>query len=117
MIVGVGFDLVAIARIEALVARHGARAQDRLFTAGEQAYAAARGRPAMHLAARFALAGSEEARAISWQDIEVVRTDGAPALVLHGRAEARARVLGVRRIHLSLTHTDETAGAVVVLEA
>ena len=125
MIVGVGFDLVAIARIETLVARHGARAQDRLFTAGEQAYAAARGRPAMHLAARFAakeaaykaLAGSEEARAISWQDIEVVRTDGAPALVLHGRAEARARVLGVQRIYLSLTHTDETAGAMVVLEA
>jgi len=125
MIVGIGFDLVAIARIEALVARHGDRAQDRLFTEGERAYAAARGRPGMHLAARFAakeaaykaLAGSEEARAIGWQEIEVVRTDGAPALVLHGRAEARARVLGVRRIHLSLTHTDETAGAVVVLEA
>ncbi|MFM9014275.1 MAG: holo-ACP synthase [Gemmatimonadota bacterium] len=125
MIVGIGFDLVAIARIEALVARHGDRAQDRLFTEKERAYAAARGRPGMHLAARFAateaaykaLAGSEEARAIGWQEIEVVRTEGAPALVLHGRAEARAKVLGVRRIHLSLTHTDETAGAMVVLEA
>ena len=36
MIVGIGFDLVAIARIEALVARHGDRAQDRLFTEGER---------------------------------------------------------------------------------
>ena len=43
--------------------------------------------------------------------------DGAPALVLHGRAEARARVLGVRAIHLSLTHTADTAAAVVILES
>lgn len=124
MILGLGLDLVQVARVEALVARHPGRTAARLFTDGEWAYAATKARPALHLAARFAakeaafkaLAGSDEARAIGWRDIEVVRAaDGAPTLVLHGRAEARARVLGVRTIHLSLTHTADTAAAVVIL--
>jgi holo-[acyl-carrier protein] synthase len=126
VILGLGLDLVDVARVEALVARHPARAAARLFTEGEWGYAATKARPALHLAARFAakeaaykaLAGSAEARAIGWRDLEVVRgVDGAPALVLHGRAEARARVLGVRAIHLSLTHTADTAAAVVILES
>ncbi|MBM3884371.1 MAG: holo-ACP synthase [Gemmatimonadetes bacterium] len=124
MILGLGIDLVEVARVEALVARHPVGAAARLFTDGEWGYAATKARPALHLAARFAakeaafkaLAGSDEARAIGWRDIEVVRAaDGAPTLVLHGRAEARARVLGVRTIHLSLTHTADTAAAVVIL--
>ena len=80
--------------------------------------------PAPSLAARLAakeaafkaLAGSEEARRIGWRDLEVEReSDGRPRLILHGRAEARAAELGVRRIHLTLTHTHATAAAVVSL--
>lgn len=126
MILGLGIDLVEVARVESLVARYPARAAARLFTEGEWTYASTKARPALHLAARFAakeaafkaLAGTDDARAIGWREIEVVRAaDGAPALRLHGRAEARARVLGVRTIHLSLTHTADTAAAVVILES
>lgn len=126
MIVGIGFDLVAIARVEQMLARKEQRALDRLFTALEQEYALARARPAMHLAARLAakeaafkaLTGSDEAKLIGWKEAEVRRgSEGPPVLHFTGRADARARVLRVRRVHLTLSHTDEVAGAVVVLES
>lgn len=126
MIVGVGLDLVDIARIRRLLDERGERALAKLFTAGEAAYAAQRPEPARHLAARFAakeaaykaLAGTAAARGIGWQDVEVVvEWDGRPTLRLHGRAAARAAELGVTRAHLSLTHAEATAAAVVVLEA
>lgn len=125
MIVGIGFDLVAIARVEGMLERKEQRALDRLFTAHEQEYALARARPAMHLAARLAakeavfkaLTGSDDAKLIGWKEAEVRRgTEGPPVLHFTGRAEARARELGVTRVHLTLSHTDETAGAVVILE-
>jgi holo-[acyl-carrier protein] synthase len=125
VIVGIGFDLVAIARVEQMLARKEQRALDRLFTAHEQEYAMARARPAMHLAARLAakeavfkaLTGSDDAKKIGWKEAEVRRgSDGPPVLVFTGRAESRAKELGVTRVHLTLSHTDDTAGAVVILE-
>lgn len=125
MIVGIGFDLVAIARVEAMLERKEQRALDRLFTEHEQQYALARARPAMHLAARLAakeaafkaLTGSDEAKKIGWKEAEVRRGDeGPPALHFTGRAADRAAELRVRRVHLTLSHTDEVAGGVVILE-
>ncbi len=126
MIVGVGFDLVSIARVERMLLKKEQRALDRLFTPHEQEYARARARPAMHLAARLAakeavfkaLTGSDEAKLIGWREAEVRRgSEGPPVLHFTGRAAARAAELQVRRVHLTLSHTDETAGAVVILEA
>ncbi len=125
MIVGIGFDLVAIARVEEMLARKEQRALDRLFTPHEQEYALARARPAMHLAARLAakeavfkaLTGSDDAKKIGWKEAEVQRgNEGPPVLVFTGRADSRARELGVTKVHLTLSHTDDIAGAVVVLE-
>ena len=125
MIAGVGIDLVEVARVERMLDGSGERLLERLFTDDEVAYARARARPAMHLAARVAakeaafkaLAGSEDARLIGWREVEVVpRAGHSPTLVFHGRAEARARELQIQHVWLSLTHTDTTAGAVVVLE-
>ena len=126
MIVGLGIDLVEIDRIARLVEERGEHAVHRLFTDGEATYARSQSLPARHFAARFAakeaaykaLAGTEGARGIGWRDIEVVREwDGRPALRLHGRAAERAVELRVVRALLTLTHSNLTAGAVVVLEA
>lgn len=125
MIRGVGIDLVEIARVERMLADKGERVLARLFTEAEVAYALARARPAMHLAARLAakeaafkaLAGSDEARLIGWREVEVVPREGnSPELLFHGRAEARMRELEIRSVWVSLTHTDSSAAAVVVLE-
>lgn len=125
MIVGLGVDLVEIARVRRLIETRGDRAMARLFTDGERQYAGYRVDPARHFAARIAakeaafkaLAGSDLARRIGWRELEVfARDDGGPRLRLHGRAEHRATELGVTRILVTLSHTDTTAVAVVILE-
>ena len=125
MIAGAGIDLVEIARVERMFDGKGDRMLARLFTDAEIAYARVRARPAMHLAARLAakeaafkaLAGTDDARLIGWREVEVVPRDGhSPTLAFHGRADARVKELEIQHVWLSLTHTDTTAGAVVVLE-
>lgn len=125
MIVGIGIDLVEIARVERMLADKGDHAIDRLFSSDEAAYALSRPKPAMHLAARLAakeaafkaLSGTDDARLIGWREVAVIRHDGhSPTLVFTGRAEERARELGVDKVWLSLSHTDTTASAVVILE-
>jgi holo-[acyl-carrier protein] synthase len=126
VIVGLGMDLVDIARVRALLERHGDRARARLFTDGEVAYAACRADPARHFAARFAakeaaykaLAGTPEARRIGWRDVEVVNeADGRPVLRLHGPAAERAGELGATVALVTLTHADAAAAATVILVA
>lgn len=127
MIRGIGMDLADIDRIARLLARHPERARRRLFTEGERSYCDRRAQPARHFAARFAakeaaykaLAGSAEARHIHWLEIEVANSplDGRPMLLLHGGAAKRAAELGVETVHITLTHSDEVAAAVVVLES
>jgi NAD(P)H-hydrate epimerase len=92
----------------------------RLFTAAELAYCRARGRPHLHLAARFAakeavgkLLGSG---VLSWQEIEVV---GEPPVevALHGGAASRAGALGIEAVGVSLSHVDSMAGACLAVVA
>ena len=125
MIAGIGIDLVDIARVERMLEGKGARVLEKLFTEAEVAYAMGRVRPAMHLAARLAakeaafkaLAGSDDARLIGWREVEVIAREGhSPTLVLTGRADTRARELGIQHLWISLTHTDTAAAATVILE-
>ncbi len=114
--VTVGMDLLEIDRLERSLERR-PRLAERLFTDDERAYAAARPRPARHLAARFC-AKEAVAKALglggwSFRDVEVVATRTAPQLRLDGAAAGRARTLGVS-VEVSLTHTRTTAGAVAV---
>jgi holo-[acyl-carrier protein] synthase len=123
--VGVGVDLVEVARVERMMEERGNHVFERLLTPAERAYCASMARPAEHVAVRLAakeavykaLQGSEAARGIGWRDTEVVRAaDGRPDAILSGRAAERAAELGVKRVLLSLSHTHQTAIAVAVLE-
>jgi holo-[acyl-carrier protein] synthase len=116
MIVGVGIDVVDIARFQATLERTPGLAE-RLFTAGERAV-----KPAS-LAARFAakeaLAKALGAPAgLRWLDAEVSNEpSGRPLLHLTGTVAARAAELGVTGCHLSLSHDAGIASAMVVAEA
>jgi holo-[acyl-carrier protein] synthase len=123
-LIGVGIDLVDIARVERMLARHGSRVVERFLTAGERAYVMARHRPAMHIAARIAakeaaykaLQALPGARAVGWQQLEVEReTEGRPVLRLMGLAAELMMRHGPLRFELSLSHSEATAGAVAVL--
>ncbi len=115
MIVGVGIDVVEIARFGQALSRTQGLAS-RLFTDSE------RGLPVRSLAARFA-AKEALAKALGgppgllWRDAEVV-TDplGRPDLRVNGTVAAAAARRGVRRWHVSLSHDGNVATAVVIAE-
>ena len=121
MIVGVGIDVVPVARFaESLTRTPGLR--DRLFTASEQTTPSGNPRTAESLAARFA---AKEAvaktlgapGALHWHDAEVtVGEHGRPHLEVRGTVAARAAALGITRWHVSLSHDGGIASAVVVAE-
>jgi holo-[acyl-carrier protein] synthase len=121
-VAGVGIDAVDLDRFARVLGRRPGLA-DRLFTPGELAYARSAADPVPRMSTRFA-AKEATMKALgvglgvfSLVDVEVVRTGlEAPRLVLHRIALARAREAGVVRWHLSLTHTDGVALALVVAE-
>lgn len=124
MIRGLGSDLIAVARVRAVYRRHGDRFLERVFTAEETAYCRAARDPGERLAARWAgkeacmkALGTGSAEGVRFRDIGIVHDDaGAPRLVLDGGAARRAQTLAVRAHHLSLSHADGMALAVVILE-
>jgi holo-[acyl-carrier protein] synthase len=124
MILGLGIDLERIDRFAALIDRWGERFTRKLFTPGERAACDGRAKPAQHYAARFAAKeaalkalGDWHGKGLEWHQIEVVsQPTGAPRLELHDKALAWARHKGANRWHLSLTHSPDSACAVVILE-
>jgi len=118
--VGLGIDLVDVARFASVLLRRPAIAE-RLFTAGERSYAATLANPVPSLAVRFA---AKEAvmkalgvglGAFAFADLEVQREpSGEPHLVLTGRAAELASQRSVQAWLVSLTHTSTTAAAVVL---
>ncbi|HET8538265.1 MAG TPA: holo-ACP synthase [Anaeromyxobacter sp.] len=124
MIVGLGMDVVEIARIARILAGPAGRAERflaRCFTEGERAYCEGAHDRAARYAARFAAkeAASKALGAppgIAWHDVEVRRTGGGPALDLRGVAREAAARLGADRVLVSLTHDAGVAAATVILE-
>ena len=115
--VGVGVDVVDVARFELALRRRPALAE-RLFTERERSDAHSKPE---RLAARFA---AKEAvlktlgvglGAVPWKSIEIRRApSGAPRVMLHGPAAELAARNGVEEMHVSMTHTALTAAAIVV---
>jgi holo-[acyl-carrier protein] synthase len=113
---GIGIDLLEIERLERALERH-PRLAERVFTAAEREYAAARARPGRHLAARFA-AKEAVVKALGLsggfglREVEVVA--GAPPTVrLSGRAAEAGNGIDVS---VSLTHSKAFAAAVAIAE-
>ncbi len=121
-IVAHGIDLVDCPRIEEMVARHGERFVQRIFTAAEQAYAEANKNKIEKLAGRFAakeailkLVGTGWRGKIAWTDIEIINnSSGQPEVTLGGEVEKIADKLGIKHISVSITHTANFAIASAV---
>jgi holo-[acyl-carrier protein] synthase len=116
VIVGIGVDLVDIARLEQALRRTPALAA-RLFTEGERA--ASPGSLAACFAAKEAVAKALGAPAgLRWADVEVGHDQaGRPLLSVRGTVADAAQRLGVRRWHVSLTHDGGVSVAFVVAES
>jgi holo-[acyl-carrier protein] synthase len=115
VIVGIGVDLVDIARLDRALRRTPALAA-RLFTEGERAASAAS--LAACFAAKEAVAKALGAPAgLRWPDVEVGHDQaGRPVLSVRGTVADAAHRLGVRQWHVSLTHDGGVSVAFVVAE-
>ena len=115
MIVGVGVDVVEVARLAAALERTPSL-RDRIFTPGEQQQTRTESLAA-RFAAKEAVAKVLGAPGLPWTDAEVVSEDsGKPRLVVTGSAKQAADALGVASWHLSLSHDGGIATAFVVAE-
>src|SRR5262245_33123815 len=113
-----GIDAIEINRVLRTYKRHPERFQARVFTELEVSFCRGRvGELAVRFAAKEAMmkALGTGVRGIAWREIEVLPDRrGKPLVYLHGKAKARAELLGMGQPEVSMTHSDTMALAFVV---
>ena len=123
MIIGMGIDIVELARIEKSLDRFGLRFAEKIL--GPEELAGMPGHPLNYVAGRFAAKeaavkalGTGFSQGIGPAQVETVSGPGGkPNLLLHGEALQQAQAMGVTRCHVSISHDRSSAVAVVVLES
>ena len=124
MIKGIGVDIIKVKRIEEMIKAHGKVFLSRVFTPTETNYCQRFKRPEERFAGRFAAKeavlkalGTGWRGGISWQDVEVLETpSGPPEVHLAGAAEKEARKLGIQKVYLSISHSQDYALAFAIAE-
>ena len=124
MIIGLGTDVVEIARVARYLERYGERFTRRCFTEREIAYCGHYVNGAEQYAARIAAKeAASKALGTGWRDgvhwkcFEVDSLpSGKPFLRIHGRAAELASQMGLKNTNVSLTHDAGIAFAVVIFE-
>jgi holo-[acyl-carrier protein] synthase len=120
-IVGIGVDVVDVKRMKVVLDARGMSLIKKLFTEPEIAYCTSKKNSHEHYAARFA-AKEAVSKAMQtgwsgkfrWRDVEVANNpSGAPKIILH---DFVAQQLAHCRIHISLSHTENTVVAFAVIE-
>jgi len=124
MILGAGVDIIEVTRIRGSYEKFGERFINRVLRPDEIRYCLSHRDPAPFLAARFAAKeaiskafGTGIGSRLGWQDLEVARKDsGEPYVILHDQGLALLAERGATRVHLTLSHTNQHAVAVAILE-
>jgi holo-[acyl-carrier protein] synthase len=121
VIIGIGVDLVDIARFERALSRT-PTLRSRLFADSEQ-LKQGRPMPLRSLAGRFAakealIKALGDSTGVRWHDMQVVSdAHGNPAFALGDATRAIAEARGIRTVHLSMSHDAGVAIAYVVAES
>jgi holo-[acyl-carrier protein] synthase len=124
MILGVGVDIIEVARIESSYAKFGERFLDRILHPNEVRYCLSHRAPGPFLAARFAAKeaiskafGTGIGAQLGWQDMEVARKEsGEPFVILHQKGSELMQSRKATALRISLSHTQNYAAAVAILE-
>lgn len=124
MILGTGIDLIEVVRIKASYEKFGERFLKRILHPDEIGYCLSHKSPAPFLAARFAAKeaiskafGTGIGEQLGWQDMEIRRKEsGEPYVVLHDKGLVLMQQRGARRLHLTISHTEQHATAMAILE-
>ena len=124
MILGVGIDIIEVARIANSHERFGERFLERILHPNEIHYCLSHRVPAPFLAARFAAKeaiskafGTGIGAQLGWQDMEIGRKDsGEPYVILHEKGKELLDARKGAAVRISLSHTQNHAAAVAILE-
>ena len=124
MILGTGIDIIEVERIALRVGKDNGF-KELVFSKDEMIYCDAKASPFEHYAARFAAkeaflkaVGRGWASGLQWHEIEIVNdSNGKPALRVTGTTEKMLEPMGIRIIHVSLSHLKSMATAIVILES
>lgn len=122
MITGIGIDIVEIQRMDTRIRSVGFR--EKVFSEDEIGYCERQKERTQHYAVRFAAKeaflkaiGSGLWSGFELHEIEVVNDAlGKPLLKLHGKYEQLASQNHWKNIHVSLSHSEGMACAVVIIE-
>ena len=123
--IGVGTDIVEIARVEAVWRRQGERFTQRILTPSEVQTMHTLNEPWRYLAKRFAAKeaiakcfGTGIGAKFGWQDVTISNgEEGAPVACLSAAADSLAQSLGGSRVLLSIADEKHYAVAFAVLAA
>ena len=124
MILGIGIDIIEVARVKASHERFGERFLNRLLLADEIAYCLSHKNPAPFIAARFAAKeaiskafGTGIGAQLGWRYMEIGRKkSGEPFVILHGNGKKLFKSRRAKNLLISLSHTANYAAAAAVLE-
>lgn len=124
MIYGVGIDIVENGRIEKIIQKWGDKFLFRVFSDREISYCGRHAQAFIHYGARFAVKESflkaiamGLGRGVKLLEIEVInKKSGKPEISLSGGAREFFVKAGIKKIHLSITHTKNYSSAMVLLE-
>ncbi|MBI4211607.1 MAG: holo-ACP synthase [Deltaproteobacteria bacterium] len=124
MIIGIGVDLIDVRRVESMIFRWQEKFLRRIFTSTEIRYCNNKKSPSQRFATRLAAKHAvvkalfpKGARGVNYRHLEIVQRDNRPFVNMIGEAKRRADEIGVRNIHLMVSHDGNYAVANVVLEA
>jgi holo-[acyl-carrier protein] synthase len=124
MILGIGIDIIEVERIRASYRKFGERFVNRILHPNEIKYCLSHRDPAPFLAARFSakeaiskVFGTGIGAELGWQDMEVGKKgSGEPFVILHENGQKLLAQRKGKTILLSLSHTNNYAAAVAVME-
>ncbi|MEJ0082804.1 MAG: holo-ACP synthase [Puia sp.] len=124
MILGTGIDIIEVERIALRVGKDNGF-KELVFSKDEMIYCDAKAAPFEHYAARFAAkeaflkaVGRGWTSGLQWNEIEIVNDpNGKPTLHITGTTEKMLEPMGIRIIHVSLSHLKSMATAIVILES
>jgi holo-[acyl-carrier protein] synthase len=125
LILGIGIDIIEVTRIKSSHEKFGERFLNRILHPGEIAYCLSHKQPAPFLAVRFAAKeaiskafGTGIGAQLGWHDMEVARREsGEPYVILHEKGLELLKTRNAKHVLISLSHTQQHATAVAVLES
>ena len=122
MIYGHGIDIAEVSRLKKAIEKSESF-KEKVFTQLENDYCESKKSMYQSYAARFAVKeaflkalGTGWSNGIAWKDIETVNdANGKPTVVLYAKAKELFESLGLKEIHVSISHTKDIAIASVII--